>query len=259
MHFFTLILFFACLTQAQIAVLNSQVNSSSTRIFLKNQGNKTLIFQSTSLNIKSFGVEGEWHSDMRLYVEKDNESTCQFDGIKTNYSQCSFFPYDSTILRPLDTAQLILSNFEDCHILNYCIVDSSVTPPDTLYKRNTAKNIDTLNVRLGLYWQDSTTRANDSTFIDCLLVFNRVINKYVIVGITRFKDSKQEGAPIPTPNGWRVATDAHWILVDAQGHAIPLRRETTADGLFLRTTTSQRGVGYLRDGTGKSYRVLMGM
>lgn len=138
-----------------------------------------------------------------------------------------------------------------------CKKDTTVNPPVYYFTYNTAKDVDTLDARLGLYWYDSLTLDVDSAFIDCRIEFNRD-TKFVERIIPR--SAKADASQLRNiPGGWSVASGTGWSLFDAQGHALPLRQEPMTDGLRLMPVGSRRGVGILRNRDGQSYRVFMGM
>jgi len=149
-----------------------------------------------------------------------------------------------------------ITSLRECEWLMVCKKDTTVTPQVYYFTYNTAKDVDTLDARLGLYWYDSLWNV-DSAFIDCRIEFNRG-TKFVERIIPR---SATASTPLPQsiPGGWRVASGTGWSLVDAQGHALPLRQEPMTDGLRLMPVGSRRGVGILRNRDGQSYRVFMGM
>jgi len=223
---------------------------------VKNVGKKSITFSAASLQVKSPGLEGEWYLSVTLNHYGKNSANCDIQGIQSQYAYCYLNEIDEVILHPQEQAMLGVTSLYECAWLMVCKTDTTVKPPVYYFSYNTAKDVDTLDARLGLYWYDSLWTV-DSAFIDCRIEFNRG-KKYVERILPR--NASAGSVPLQSvPGGWRVTSGTGWSLVDAQGHAIPLRQEPTSEGLRLMPTGARRGVGILRSREGQTYRVFMGM
>jgi len=240
-------------------VIHTTAADTTSDKSVKNISTKTLTFFRASLRIVSPGLEGEWGTSINLNAGYNNAASWDIGGHKTQFAYTILYedePSPEVILHPQEQARLSLPSLGECNWLMVCKKDTTVKPPVYYYTYNTAKDVDTLDARLGLYWYDSLWTV-DSAFIDCRIEFNRG-NKFVERILPR--SSTASALQLQSiPGGWSVASGTGWSLVDAQGHALPLRQEPMGDGLRLMPVGSRRGIGILRSREGLTYRVFMGM
>jgi len=235
---FGILLSTAC--QAQIAFVPSQPGSwtPTKPIFgvmygsegdtinyrsIKNLGSTPIVLTLVSMEIRSPGLEGEWQgafSVQGLEYAIFKAQRVQFK--KFWYSQI----YPSAIGQN-GTARLSVNGLVDCQWP--CTVDNTVTPPDTLFKHNTANPVDTLDVRLGVYWRIQNTDTYDSAFLGCRIEYRTGVH----TERTLYRGASSEVArPVGVAGGWRVEYGA-WSLRRPDGAVVPLGRQATAQGLLL--------------------------
>lgn len=237
-------------------VLHTTAGDTLSDKSIKNVSNKTLTFYNAGLQILSPGLEGEWRTDITLDARYPNYTSWNLYAYKSQFAYDSLVVTSEVVLHPQEVARLSVPALYECDWLLACKKDTTVSPPVYYFTYNTAKDVDTIDARLVLYWYDSLWN-DGSAFIDCRIEFRRG-SKYV--GRIVPRSAKADASQLRNiPGGWSVASGTGWSLVDAQGHALPLRQEPMTDGLRLMPVGSRRGVGILRNREGQTYRVFMGM
>jgi hypothetical protein len=127
--------------------------------------------------------------------------------------------------------------------------------------KNTAKDGDTLNARFIIYWynRDNPRRDSartilyDSTFLPCRLQYERGPTASDLTSGLKRRGT-QETVVLAVAHGWQVPAGGHWTLRNLQGREIPLRQESTNDGVML-LPQGLRGVGVLTGPNGQSSKV----
>jgi hypothetical protein len=127
--------------------------------------------------------------------------------------------------------------------------------------KNTAKDGDTLNARFIIYWynRDNPRRDSartilyDSTFLPCRLQYERGPTASDLTANLKRRRTQEAGV-LAVAHGWQVPAGGHWTLRNLEGREIPLRQESTNDGVLL-LPQGLRGVGVLMDPNGQSSKV----
>ena len=218
---------------------------------IKNAGTAPIVIQAVSLEIKSPGLEGEWWGN--VYVE--GVGTAELMVQRAQFLKFRYLQVNSPFIAPNSGAKLTVSGLTDCYRNDYlsCAVDRSVTPPDSLFKHNTANPVDTIDARLGVYWRVQGTDTNDSAYLDCRIEYR---SRAYTVGSIRTRSSFADAArPVGVSGGWRVESGA-WSLRRPDGAVVPLEHQATAQGLLLQPTLAFAGVGILHNAEGQAFRVV---
>jgi len=128
--------------------------------------------------------------------------------------------------------------------------------------KNTANEHDTIDVQMIFHWyytdyprRDSNNVIQlDSTILPCRLEYFRgPTSSELTSGISRRGARSKDGIR-SVPNGWQVPAGGRWTLRNLQGREIPLRQESTNDGVLL-LPQGLRGVGVLTGPNGQSSKV----
>jgi hypothetical protein len=217
---------------------------------IKNVGASSIVIQAVSMEIKSPGLEGEWWGGLSIVGLRDHVY------LKTQRVQYKKVQYTQTnSLAPNSTARLNVSRLTDCYwddIGGFCTVDRSVSPPDTLFKHNTANPVDTMDVRLGVYWRDASNSVKDSAYLDCRIEYR---TRALTSGNQYRGSSPSVFHPVGVAGGWHVESGS-WSLRHPDGREVPVERVALAEGLVVRPTAAFEGVGILHNAEGQAFRVV---
>jgi len=262
MKWLTLILLLASMTfsKLQFAIEKDRVISSIDNILLckecgltgvLNNSDSVVSILGVDVQIASPGVEWGWFLELGTPGWYDMQTETGEQRLSTgitlrNISANSFVDFCSYYFSAR----------------NWGLLSSDATPPDSIvydtsYKKNTAKEIDTLNAQMIFYWyytdyprRDSTKKLLlDSTILDCRL-------QYVRGGLDPTAGiARRHRSPVQMlSRGWKVPTGGRWTLRNLQGREIPLRQESTNDGVML-LPQGLRGVGVLTGPNGQASKV----
>ena len=218
---------------------------------IKNAGADPIVITAVSLEIRSPGLEGEWWGTVSVAAR----GTANLMAQRLQFQKTKLVQVDPPAIPPGLAAGLDVSGLTDCYRNDYlsCAVDRSVTPPDSLFKHNTANPVDTIDARLGVYWRVQGTQSYDSAYLDCRIEYR---SRAYTVGSIRSRSSFADAArPVGVSGGWRVESGS-WSLRRPDGAVVPLEHQATAQGLLLKPPPAFAGVGILRNAEGQTFRVV---
>jgi len=198
------------------------------------------------MEIRSPGLEGEWRGAFSI----EGMGRASFSAQKVQFKKYQFLEINPPAIASQATAYLSVSQLVDCQWP--CTVDKSVTPPDTLFKHNTVNPVDTLDVRLGVYWRVQGTDDYDSAYLDCKIEYRPGLH---VEGV-RTRYGSMQRPPVQMANGWQVDGYDDWTLRRADGDAVDLLRTPSAQGTVLQPAKPFSGIGILSNSAGESYRVV---
>jgi hypothetical protein len=127
---------------------------------------------------------------------------------------------------------------------------------------NTANEHDTIDVQMIFYWyytdyprRDSNKVIQlDSTILPCRLEYFRgPTSSEMTLGISGHGARSKDGIR-SVSQGWQVPAGGHWTLRNLEGREIPLRQESTNDGVLL-LPQGLHGVGVLTGPNGQASKV----
>jgi hypothetical protein len=241
-------------------VKNRVIGDSIQRRSIRNVGVAPIEFHAVSLEITSPGLEGEWWGGLSISgltesvdIRTQRVQFRKIVGVSvTSLASNGVVSYAS--LSPNSMAELNVGGLTDCYRNDYlsCVVDRSVTPPDSLFKHNTANPVDTIDARLGVYWRLQGTDTYDSAYLDCQIEYR---SKAYTVGVQYRGGSPVASRPVGVSGGWRVETGS-WSLRRPDGAVVPLGRQETTQGLLLQPTLAFAGIGILHNDDGQAFRVV---
>jgi hypothetical protein len=264
MKWLTLVLLLAPATFAKLHFAEKKsgtIDTSGDLLFCSNCGFTGVLNRSDSIvsvvgfdvKMASPGVEWGWY--LRLSTSFAMYSLQTETGEQRLSTGIAF--------RNIGANSLVDLELDYFNARNWGLLSSDAAPDysivhDTSYKKNTAKEIDTLNAQMIFYWyytdyprRDSTKKLLlDSTILDCRLQYMRGgLNP--LAGIQR-----RHLSPVQMlSRGWKVPAGGRWTLRNLQGREIPLRQESTNDGVLLLPSQGLHGVGVLTGPNGQASKV----
>jgi len=237
-----------------LGIVNGGLADTANQMSIESLYHYQVYVDSGYMQIMGPGVEGSWYlryvvSGVDFDSEVDSDSGDQKVGFGFRYDGI-LAVLDSGIAAPIRVGEFMARNWG---MVGGDIGGAAYDPQNLSYLKNTANVNDTIDVRMVVrYWYfdiAADTKKFDTAYLDFGLEYHRgqLIPGLGIKGKTKSTLQAVSG-------GWKVPTGGRWTLRNLQGREIPMRQESTNDGVML-LPQGLRGVGVLTGPNGQSSKV----
>jgi len=234
------------------------LSSGYNYFYLQNNSDTAITISKVDVQIAQPGLEESWY--WYFYITSNNFAYAD-SGKQRARSDVAIKRMD-----PMGKIHFLNGSFE-AKKWRYICSDSyngkeRCSPEGGKASKNTANEHDTIDVQMIFYWyytdyprRDSNKVIQlDSTILPCRLEYFRgPTSSEMSLGILGRGARSKDGIR-SVPHGWQVPAGGRWTLRNLEGREIPLRQESTNDGVLL-LPQGLHGVGVLTDPNGQSSKV----